>query len=139
VVAKVRESDPKTVIFFDGSCPLCRTEINYYRRRDRVGALCLVDVSVPGAPVPPGLDRDKALSRFHVVANDGKLLSGAAAFAEVWKQVPGWRYAGRLASLPGFRRMLELCYRLFLLLRPALVRAFVLAQRAKAISRARGP
>lgn len=133
------ESEPKTVIFFDGSCPLCRAEINYYRRRDRVEALRLVDVSVPGAQVPPGLDRDKALSRFHVVANDGTLLSGAAAFAEVWKQVPGWRYAGRLASLPGLCRVLEVCYRLFLLVRPALVRAFMLAQRTKVASRARGP
>ncbi|MBM3408637.1 MAG: DUF393 domain-containing protein [Betaproteobacteria bacterium] len=135
----MKESDPKTVVFFDGSCPLCRAEINYYRRRDKGQALCLVDVSVPGAPVPPGLDRDKALSRFHVVADDGKLLSGAAAFAEVWKKVPGWRYAGRLASLPAVSRVLESCYRLFLLLRPTLVRAFVLAQGAKAMFRARRP
>lgn len=124
--------------FFDGSCPLCQAEINYYRERDGVGALRLVDVSVPGAPVPPGLDRDKALSRFHVLAADEKSLSGAAAFAEVWKRVPGWRYAGRLASLPGLRRLLEVCYRLSLLVRPVLVLAFVLAQRTKAASRARG-
>jgi len=135
----VRESEPKTVIFFDGSCPLCRAEINVYRKHDGVGALRLVDVSVPGAPVPPGLDRAKALSRFHVVADGGKLLSGAAAFAEVWKQLPGWRHAGRLASLPGLCRMFEVWYRFFLLVRPAVVRAFVLARHTKATFRARGP
>jgi len=135
----VRGCETKTIVFFDGSCPLCQAEVDLYRRRDRVEALHLVDVSAPGATIPPLLDRDEAMARFHVLASDGQLLSGAAAFAEGWKQLPGWRYAGRLASLPGLGSMLEIGYRFFLLLRPAIARAFVFALRIRAMSRASAP
>jgi hypothetical protein len=32
---------------------------------------------------------------------DGRVLSGAAAFVEVWTRLPKWRWAARAASLPG--------------------------------------
>jgi predicted DCC family thiol-disulfide oxidoreductase YuxK len=135
----VKDSETKTVVFFDGSCPLCQAEIDFYRRRDKVEALRWVDVSAPGATIAPCLGRDKAMARLHVLARDGQLLSGAAAFAEVWKQLPGWRYAGRLANLPGLGSMLEIGYRSFLLLRPAFIRAFVFILRIKALYRASAP
>ncbi len=118
--------DPaKTVVLFDGSCPLCRAEIGMYRDRDTAGALCFVDVSEPQAELPPTLDPKTAMARFHVVAGDGRIVSGAAAFIEVWRHLPGWRWAAKLASLPGISPSLELAYRLFLPIRPALVRLFV--------------
>lgn len=113
---------PEATVFFDGSCPLCRAEIDHYRRRDSKGALRLVDVSAPCPDLPAGLDRAAAMARFHVLAADGRLLSGAAAFAEVWRHVPLWRWAWRLATLPGMTRALEAGYRLFLPWRPRLAR-----------------
>ena len=122
-------SESETTVFFDGSCPLCRAEINIYKSRDVTGALRLVDVSAPGAELPERLDREKAMARFHVLSQDLTLLSGSAAFAEVWKQLPGWRWAGRLAAQPGINAGLELGYRIFLLARPALVHLFLVARR----------
>jgi len=119
----------KTVVYFDGSCPLCRAEIDMYRQQDRIGALDTIDVSAPGAVLPPGLDRCTAMGRFHALASDGRLLAGAAAFAEVWRHIPGWRGAGRLAARPGFRWAFDLGYRIFLALRPLFVTAFLLARR----------
>ena len=122
----------RSTVYFDGACPLCRTEIDYYRRRDRAGALCFVDVSEDSAATPADLDRARALQRFHVRLEDGRLASGAAAFVEVWRRLPGWRIAARAAALPGVLAMLELGYRLFLLLRPGISRRFgrSLARRA---------
>lgn len=102
----------------NGSCPLCRAEIGYYRRTDEAGTLCFVDVSEAGAPVPDGLTQQRAMDRFHVRASDGRLLSGAAAFVEVWSRLPRWRWAARVASLPGVLAVLELGYRMFLPVRP---------------------
>jgi predicted DCC family thiol-disulfide oxidoreductase YuxK len=64
------------------------------------------------------------MERFHVRAGDGRLLSGAAAFVEVWSRLPAWRWAARAASLPGALAGLELGYRLFLWVRPFISRLF---------------
>ena len=115
---------PKSTVFFDGSCPLCRAEIGYYRRKDQAGALCFVDVSETGAATPEGITQRRALGRFHVRSGDGRVLSGAAAFVEVWTRLPKWRWAARAASLPGALAALELGYRMFLPVRPFISRVF---------------
>ncbi len=115
---------PKSTVFFDGSCPLCRAEIEYYRRRDKTGAFCFVDVSETGAATPEGITRQRALERFHVRACDGRVLSGAAAFVEVWTRLLKWRWVARATSLPGTLAVLELGYRIFLPLRPVIAWIF---------------
>ena len=113
---------PKSTVFFDGSCPLCRAEIGYYRRKDQAGALCFVDVSETGAATPEGVTQRRALKFFHVHSGDGRVLSGAAAFVEVWTRLPNWNWAARAASLPGALVALELGYRMFLPVRPVISR-----------------
>jgi predicted DCC family thiol-disulfide oxidoreductase YuxK len=115
----------KTTVYYDGACPLCRAEIGLYRECRGAEVLELVDASSPDTKLPQGLDRSGALARFHVVTRDGKLVSGAAAFSEIWRQLPAWRWAGRFASLPGATPLLEVFYRGFLVIRPAIVRIFV--------------
>lgn len=119
------ESDvSKSIVYFDGSCPLCRAEIGYYLRKDQAGALCFVDVSKTGALTPEGITQQRAMERFHVRSGDGRVLSGAAAFVEVWTRLPKWRWAARAASLPGALAALELGYRMFLPVRPFISRVF---------------
>jgi len=103
-----------------------------YRKSDVLGALCLIDVSKASATLPKLLDREKAMSRFHVMARDGRMLSGAAAFIEVWQLLRGWRWAAKVAALPGLTSTLECAYRVFLALRPGIVQLFVAAQRLRA-------
>ena len=114
----------KSTVYFDGSCPLCRAEIGYYQRKDQDRALCFVDISETGAVPPDGITQERAMERFHVRASDGRVLSGAAAFVEVWTRLPRWRWAARLAGLPGVTPLLEVGYRLFLPIRPYLSKAF---------------
>jgi predicted DCC family thiol-disulfide oxidoreductase YuxK len=109
-------------VYHDGSCPLCAMEIAHYAAQEGADRLDFVDVSAPGAEPGTGLTRAAALRRFHVRRADGTLLSGAAAFAEIWRTLPKWRIAGRIAAVPGVTAVLEGLYRLFLPLRPALAR-----------------
>ena len=104
-------------VFYDGACPLCRAEIDLYRRS---GAdVQFTDVSGGGTP-PIEISRETALKRFHMRRRDGQLVSGAAAFAQLWKATPGWRWLGHVAALPPFVWIGEGLYRVFLVIRPAL-------------------
>ena len=114
----------KSTVYFDGSCPLCQAEIGYYRRKDQGGAFCFVDISETGAVTPEGVTRQRAMERFHVRTRNGRVLSGAAAFVEVWTHLPKWRWAARAASLPRALAALELGYRMFLPVRPFISRLF---------------
>jgi predicted DCC family thiol-disulfide oxidoreductase YuxK len=124
---------PKSTVYFDGSCSLCRAEIGYYRRKDQDHALCFVDISETGAAPPGGITQERAMKRFHVRASNGRVLSGAAAFVEVWTRLPRWRWAARAASLPGAIIALEWGYRLFLPVRPFISRFFGRALRLRAV------
>lgn len=118
----MKSEQQKTTAYFDGTCPLCRAEIAYYRRQDKEGSVCFVDVAAADAATPEGVSQAQAMQRFHVLGPDGQVRSGAAAFVAIWAQLPGWRWAVRLAALPGVLSALELGYRLFLPIRPYLSR-----------------
>lgn len=120
----MKSDNPQSTVYFDGSCSLCRAEIGYYRRKDQDQALCFVDISESGAIPPEGVTQAHAMQRFHVRASDGRVVSGAAAFVEVWTRLPRWRWAARLASLPGVLTVLEWGYRMFLPIRPFISRGF---------------
>jgi predicted DCC family thiol-disulfide oxidoreductase YuxK len=87
------------------------------RRLDRRGAITFVDAS-DGASVCPR-DRKALLARFHA-DEDGCMLSGAAAFAAMWRAIPLLRPLGMAARNATVLRILEWLYERFLTIRPRL-------------------
>jgi len=104
-------------VWYDGACPLCACEIALMRRLDRAGRIRFTDVAEGGAACP--IDRAALLARFHAREN-GVLLSGAAAFAAMWRAVPLLWPLGQAARLPLVLRGLEWLYLRFLRMRPRL-------------------
>jgi len=109
----------EVLVWFDGGCPLCRREIALMRRLDRQHAITFLDVGREGTVCP--IDRAALLARFHAL-EDGRMLSGAAAFAAMWRAIPWLRPLGLAARNPRVLAMLENLYRHFLKLRPKLQR-----------------
>ncbi len=89
------------------------------RRLDRRRAITFVDVAQNGVACP--IDRAALLARFHAL-EDERLLSGAAAFAAMWRAIPLLRPLGTAARNPFVLAMLERLYLRFLRIRPRLQR-----------------
>lgn len=112
------DNTAKVKVWYDGACPLCQREIGLMRRLDRNNAIAFVDVSDQGDPSCP-IDQSELLARFHA-EEGGKVLSGAAAFAAMWRAIPGLRPLGLIARNSAVLWILEWLYLRFLKVRPRL-------------------
>lgn len=110
---------PALTIWYDGGCPLCLREIALMRRLDKNARIAFVDLT--GQAACP-MDRTLMLARFHATLPDGTILSGAAAFAAMWREIPVLRPLGLLARNRSVLWLLERAYLVFLKIRPALQR-----------------
>jgi predicted DCC family thiol-disulfide oxidoreductase YuxK len=104
-------------VWFDGGCPLCQREIAIMRRLDKRGAITFVDVASEATVCP--INRANLLARFHA-REDGVMLSGAAAFAAMWRAIPMLRPLGMAARNRAVLGALEWLYLRFLTVRPAI-------------------
>jgi predicted DCC family thiol-disulfide oxidoreductase YuxK len=116
------------IVWFDGDCPLCRREIALMRSLDRRRAIDFIDLS-SSTPEACPVDRTALLARFHA-SEGGRLLSGAAAFAAMWRAIPLLRPLGLAARSPLVLAGLEAAYRVFLRMRPSLQRLAAGGRRA---------
>jgi len=88
------------------------------RKLDRRDAITFVDVSDAVDPSCP-INQSELLARFHA-EEDGKVVSGAAAFAAMWRAIPLMRPIGLLARNRIVLGVLERLYLVFLRVRPRL-------------------
>jgi predicted DCC family thiol-disulfide oxidoreductase YuxK len=98
---------------YNGACPVCRTEIHHYRRIDqrRGGDLVFADiVADPAAAAALGVDPEDLKRRLHVLDREGRLHAGVDAFLVLWRELPGYRWLGRVVGLPGVRTAAALVY-----------------------------
>ena len=102
-------------VWYDQHCPLCLREIALMRRLDRRSAVDFVPIE-EGNGCP--LDTATLLKRFHAQEKDGPVVSGAAAFAAMWRAIPVMRPLGLLAKVPPVLWLLERIYLGFLKVRP---------------------
>lgn len=90
------------------------------RRLDWRRAIVFTDVASPDALCP--VDHRALLARFHASEN-GVMLSGAEAFAAMWRAIPLLKPLGWAARNPLVLAALERLYLGFLRIRPGLQRA----------------
>ncbi len=101
-------------MFYDGDCPLCRREVAHYRRLDRSGRIDWIDIARDAeALAAHKLDRADAMAQLHVRDRDGALVTGAAAFAAVWAELPYYRWLARGVRALRLVGPLDLIYRPF--------------------------
>lgn len=90
-----------------------------YRRQPGADDVRWVDLTrCEAADLGPDLTREDAMARLHLRRPDGTLVSGAAAFTELWQVLPRWAWLGRLMGSGMGLLLLEAGYRVFLVTRP---------------------
>ena len=103
----------RLTVLYDGGCPVCRREINHYRRLDTAGRVYWQDVAhQPQVLNGTGITPKQALAYFRVVEPDGQVVGGAHAFARLWQRLPGYRWLGFICRYSGLVWPMELIYRL---------------------------
>ncbi len=113
------ENNPQVTVWYDNDCPLCVREIRLMRRLDQRQSIDFV--SIQGATGCP-ISNDELMQRFHAQERGEPIVSGAAAFAAMWRAIPVLRPVGLLARFRPILWMLERMYRGFLIIRPWLQR-----------------
>lgn len=86
-------------VFFDGGCPLCRREIEHYRKLKSKKPILWLDVTEDDTPVADyGLERETAMRRFHVLDDKGHFHIGAHGFVTLWTQLPYYCYVASVVK-----------------------------------------
>lgn len=107
--------DTDVTVWYDSECPLCIREMTLMRRLDKRNAIDFVEIqSATDCP----LDTKTLLARFHAQEQGEPIVSGAAAFAAMWRAIPLLRPFGLLAKFRPVLWLFERIYRGFLKIRP---------------------
>jgi len=105
-------SPRRPVVFYDGGCPRCRREIQFYRRSRGAEQLDWIDIHAdPTALAGTSIAWVDAMRLFHFLDEQGRWHVGWSGFIALWSQLPRWRWLAAIAALPGLRPLLAGLYR----------------------------
>ncbi len=121
----------RLTVFYDGACPICTTEVRFYRAQAGGEEIDWVNLHFASEEDLKGLDREKALGRLHARDGKGEILQGVPAFAAAMERIPRFARFGRLLRIAPVSWIFQGLYAVFLRLRP-LVQRFARAVGIKA-------
>ncbi|RLW67846.1 MAG: hypothetical protein B6D71_15600 [gamma proteobacterium symbiont of Stewartia floridana] len=104
-------------VWYDSECPLCRREIDLLKRLDSNQSIHFIKIE--GYSTLP-MEKEQLLERLHAQQPDGEILSGAQAFAAIWRKLPALKMLGYVAQWKPAATFLEWLYGKFLKHRPAM-------------------
>lgn len=98
----------RTIIYYDGGCPVCARGAAHWQRRDWARRTEWVDLmEQPEALAADGVSFAAAMEVLHVRNRAGRILAGGDAFLELWDQLPRWRILAKLIRTIGMHRAFD--------------------------------
>jgi predicted DCC family thiol-disulfide oxidoreductase YuxK len=96
-------SRDRHVVLYDADCGFCRWSLGRILARDRAGVLRPLALQDPEAEhLLAGMDREQRMASWHLVMPEGRVYSGGAAVAPLFRLLPRGRLVAALATLfPG--------------------------------------
>ncbi len=105
---------PKTIVFYDGQCPMCVGVSGWLARLDHREQFTLVPYqNTQFLANYPALSPEACAKELHLIRPDGRIQHGADAVLEIWKQTGHWSsFLARLFLLAPFIWLARPMYRL---------------------------
>jgi predicted DCC family thiol-disulfide oxidoreductase YuxK len=94
------------------------------QRLDKDQRISFVDLTQATPMLTCPINKEQMLARFHATTKEGETISGAAAFAAMWREIPLLRPLGLAARNHTVLNLLEKSYIGFLKVRPTLQKIF---------------
>jgi predicted DCC family thiol-disulfide oxidoreductase YuxK len=112
------------MVFYDGSCLVCATEIEHYLGMDHGGRLVAVDISSPEFdPLPLLIPRDSFMYELHAIDSRDRIYRGVEAFRAIWQAFPAstmYRIFAAVIAMPVINPIARQFYKGFARIRPYL-------------------
>jgi len=107
------QGDWQIKLLYDGACPFCRREVHWLKRRDRLDAIALEDISAPEFDAGRyGLTQETVDGKIHALLPDGRAITGMEVFRRLYASVGlGWLLAP--TGWPGLRPVFDAGYSQF--------------------------
>lgn len=109
---KKRKSTGPRTVFFDGSCGICFQVVRVLARLDAFHRLTFID-NAQRERLPEGVTPELVEETIVVVDAQGRQTLRSAAFAEIFRALPGWGLVAFVLRLPGLRRLADGAYAAF--------------------------
>src|SRR5262245_46733396 len=90
-------------VYYNGACAVCRKHVGRFQSISAGRSRLIAWADSHAAPWSLRrwhVDSAEAPLRLYAVTDDGRLLSGAAAFSRLWRELPGYRVLGVIIGLP---------------------------------------
>ena len=104
----------KPIVFYDGSCPLCKKEIKHYSQIDRNKHLNWEDISTDTSLLKQhDIAYADAMKKLHVIDPNGKTNIGVDAFLTIWQLLPYYRYLAKAVVFLQIKKPMAWVYAVF--------------------------
>ncbi|MEM5531078.1 DUF393 domain-containing protein [Pseudoalteromonas arctica] len=101
------------IIFYDGNCPLCSTEMQQLKHADNKNLITLEDLNASDfSERYPYIDKDKAMNYLQAQKQSGEMIYGLDVTYEAWKIVGKHSWL-KILRLPIIRFFADCGYLLF--------------------------
>lgn len=101
-------------VFYDDRCPLCRREIEYYKK---LSAFTEIKWSGISENIPTlekyGISYTESLKVLHAINEDNQMVYGVDTFILIWQQLPKWKWIAKFVELPLIYQLSKEIYRIF--------------------------
>ena len=100
-----------TNVFFDGNCPICKREINFYKKLEKSNKIVWYDISKDKKSLTLiKKTKKECLKKLHVLNKKGDLKVGVDAFITIWKEIKYFKILAVIISFKPVKKILNYLY-----------------------------